>query len=783
MKHILTLATLVFATSCFGQFTGFSAVMDTIWHADGAESIDGLEFYGSYSIYANFTNPTDVLSSLYSDVEALGTPAAGIEGTCGCFQSAIAASPWLWEINPALIPSFPDLQYSTGWTIGMYDSGAPGAVTPLTQDFAGPCEGFTTINGAMFVVPEIAQTGQIIGPAIAVAGPDLRVLVARVTTCGDFTLQSCVQTFPGGDQSVQSYVCAEPFTVIHPYQDGECLNDADGDGVCDEFEVLGCADLLACNYNENAQSDPTTCEYSSCSGCLDASACNYNQSAPYDDPTSCNYPSGPCEICSGELDGSGEVVFNDLNGDGQCDAIPTFDNVVVSIHHTPPCGTTLHITCDVSTSASAYVGFYSGCSGFIGTPQIIEEGGSILLELTWDCDWMPAYQCYEELSVQSSVDSCWWWDGGPCMSDLGVDGFNGYSEVVTVMSDLSSYGEVSDYLYDMDALFNELTLSGCLAECGNGTTWSTEAQECIPVISADLDLNGCVGAPDLLELLAQFGECVELTTPNSLHPPNLHPQGYTFTYGVSNQQPNGWDWTNAFSLQDVALEFLPTESTPYASVFPNADFAQVTNIQGAQYAYYSFDADGIGYWGGVDASGIQVVHPEEILTLPFPFTVGDVHQDSLSFVFDAAGDQKHRDIHLTSVAMELGTLLLPGGLMFSEVMRVETEQMIYDSTATWDQGLLLVTMAFWAQDMPLPVAQSYTYSQVAGGDTSVLFVGSEFMLETTMSLDTEPLVQPLRAPLNPAPDSTQMELDRPREAIKSSGQVVVEHQFLIQDHE
>ena len=88
-------------SSVQAQFTGFSAVMDTIWHADGADDIDGLEFYGSYSIYAEFTSATDVLSSLYSDVDALGTPAAGIEGTCGCYQSAIASSPWLWDINPA----------------------------------------------------------------------------------------------------------------------------------------------------------------------------------------------------------------------------------------------------------------------------------------------------------------------------------------------------------------------------------------------------------------------------------------------------------------------------------------------------------------------------------------------------------------------------------------------------------------------------------------------------------------------------------------------------------
>ena len=33
---------------------------------------------------------------------------------------------------------------------------------------------------------------------------------------------------------------------------GNCLADTDGDGVCDEFEVAGCQDATACNYNADA---------------------------------------------------------------------------------------------------------------------------------------------------------------------------------------------------------------------------------------------------------------------------------------------------------------------------------------------------------------------------------------------------------------------------------------------------------------------------------------------------------------------------------------------------
>lgn len=43
--------------------------------------------------------------------------------------------------------------------------------------------------------------------------------------------------------------------------DGNCLNDTDDDGVCDELEVQGCTDLEACNYVAEATDDDGSCEY------------------------------------------------------------------------------------------------------------------------------------------------------------------------------------------------------------------------------------------------------------------------------------------------------------------------------------------------------------------------------------------------------------------------------------------------------------------------------------------------------------------------------------------
>ena len=57
----------------------------------------------------------------------------------------------------------------------------------------------------------------------------------------------------------------------------ECMNDADGDGVCDELEVVGCQDPTAFNYND-AATDPGEC-IPVVFGCTDPTQYNYDPSA------------------------------------------------------------------------------------------------------------------------------------------------------------------------------------------------------------------------------------------------------------------------------------------------------------------------------------------------------------------------------------------------------------------------------------------------------------------------------------------------------------------------
>ncbi|HHZ93992.1 MAG TPA: T9SS type A sorting domain-containing protein [Flavobacteriales bacterium] len=41
--------------------------------------------------------------------------------------------------------------------------------------------------------------------------------------------------------------------------DGNCINDTDGDGVCDELEISGCTDPKSCNYDVTATEENDSC--------------------------------------------------------------------------------------------------------------------------------------------------------------------------------------------------------------------------------------------------------------------------------------------------------------------------------------------------------------------------------------------------------------------------------------------------------------------------------------------------------------------------------------------
>lgn len=234
--------------------------------------------------------------------------------------------------------------------------------------------------------------------------------------------------------------------------------------------------------------------------------------------------------------------------------------------------------------------------------------------------------------------------------------------------------------------------------------------------------------------------------------PNLPDHGFSFIYGVTNVQPEGFDWSTVSSIQNVNFDFVPTDSTAFADQFPQTDFSQQVPGQtgGINESFYEYNPDYFGFWGGVDgASGIQIVHPEAVRYLPYPMAVGDVHQDSLEFEFMAAGLAYVRDYEVHMETLDAGTLMLPGGQMLENTMRIQATVSVFDSSVASSGGLITEGVQYWTQDMPLPVAQTYTYTQILNGDSSVIFSGAEFLVDAAAGFDL-PLTASLEAFPSPA---------------------------------
>ena len=436
MKHLTLLSKVAMCVALLAlglslpahaQLTGYTAELDTMFlEMEDGNVLAGIEYYGVYDVYANFTNPEDVAGAVYSDVIALGTPPMGIDAPCGCHNPAATSIVVDASNNPAFFAAFPDYEYDSFWTIGMETSDAAGQL-PANIGMGAPadmCSGMTIENGSLYIT---GTTGD--WPVNAVAGEDLKVLVARVTTCSDFTIQACLQTYVGGDQDSVQQFCPEPLLVLHQgcteegacnYNplattdddscvfddgiygcDGECFNDEDGDGICDENEIEGCTGKGACNYNADATDDDDSCFYPG-EGCDDgfeltvgdvvSDNCECLGYSCYDE-TACNYST------------------EGIEDNSVCSYIAQYDIV----GSTDPYSQTLQVYTYTATAGSTYEWTIVG-------GDILEGNGT------------------NELSVVWNVGGA----GSVCVTETNADGCSGEQECLIVNVNLSSVSEMLD---------------------------------------------------------------------------------------------------------------------------------------------------------------------------------------------------------------------------------------------------------------------------------------------------------------------------------------------------
>lgn len=234
---------------------------------DGFVGDTDLSGYTTYRLYVDLQDSADFVSAVYgNELDTLSL------FTSGDFYQNVLGGSTPNGINPILYPAFPELEFDSWVTIGIDQVPSTGNQAISTvEDNASPWilpfemgTGFevNTITGGSWY---IVNNGSAIN---GVAGVDRTVLLGQFTTNGDLFGELQVQFFPGGMGSAYellSLPIEDACAYSEPFYNclNLCLNDSDGDGVCDELEVPGCMDTQACNFSPLATDSDGSCRFSS----------------------------------------------------------------------------------------------------------------------------------------------------------------------------------------------------------------------------------------------------------------------------------------------------------------------------------------------------------------------------------------------------------------------------------------------------------------------------------------------------------------------------------------
>ncbi len=321
-------------TSCTGILEGnYSIQIDTIHVNIGIVNgyngaIYDLTGYNTYRLSLLCNAPNDLLQAVSGD----SVNPTNLTTTTSFFQEPFFGM--ATEPNSLLFPLIPELQYDSFLSIGLSQTAntSNGEVGTYIQDDPDGNPILTTFEdigqdlvlnsftgGAWFVPDAELATN-------CTAGSDLAIQFAQVTTDGALDGQFYFQVYKNG--------LADPQNCIRPY-----LN----------LLGLGCTNPTACNFDEFANSDDGSCEFTSCAGCTEPTACNYDEQATLDD--------GSCATAAEGYDCSGNCL-EDIDGDGICDAA---DTVYDGCNDTD--------ACNYNSLAEANDGSCEYCS--CGGPQLV----------------------------------------------------------------------------------------------------------------------------------------------------------------------------------------------------------------------------------------------------------------------------------------------------------------------------------------------------------------------------------------------------------------------------
>ena len=408
---------------------------------------------------------------------------------------------------------------------------------------------------------------------------------------------------------------------------GDCINDIDGDEVCDVNEIFGCDNQLACNYDIEATEDDGSCEFPEedydcfgdclndgnadgvCDdiyyGCMDSLANNYSEIATYDDGT-CQYPGlslnpVPTELCLGDT-----VLISWSGGNPQTQVTISLSNVTLwasagQIDIVQNTGEYLWVVQNVPPGPGDTYQFY--IQEYPGPPSSWDYGSHFTI--------CPIYGCTNIEAVNYNPVATF--DDGTCLGDIlgctNSDACN-YNEDATVDDGNCYYAW--DYYdcdadclndIDLDGVCDELEVVGCqnVLAC-NFNEFATDAALCLfPDLyyncenqcNNDVDTDGVC---DELEILG----CIDFEASNynieATQSDGSCEYSCTALEAVVSISTVSFAYEMSWSLEDVAGNQIAGDGGPYNN---NSSYDIVVCLEhGTDYYFNMSDSYGDGWNGG-----------------------------------------------------------------------------------------------------------------------------------------------------------------------------------------
>ena len=308
--------------SIYGATDGFS--VDIVRYAGLGSETPGLPGLTTYRVYLTCPSPGDRVLS----VSGSGGESTFIGSTAGFFQSDEGAL-LLSEIDSTDFANNLEVALDSWLTIGLEQPESGVNIMASTGLWSTLFE-----LGEDLFIGGVSGDGWSLDPLSSdagLAGTDLRVLLGQFTTSGVLEGSLNVSVVPTGASSPLQITalfvappcgCTDPlacnFAEENNYDDGTCTyalpgldcvgnceSDADGDGICDADEIVGCTDFNAANYNPLA-TDDSGCQFP---GCTYLDATNFSPTANDDD--------GSCQFvlestCPTDINGDGITAASDI---------------------------------------------------------------------------------------------------------------------------------------------------------------------------------------------------------------------------------------------------------------------------------------------------------------------------------------------------------------------------------------------------------------------------------------------------------------------------------------